>query len=145
MHVTLRSLKIMKSLSEETTCFTATLVIDGKARGVVSNRGMGGCHEYSDRMVVAEMTAYAATLPNAPTFEAADALVDDAIEQLEFAKSLTKRVLMLNEQGQVVETKALKAAELPKHVAHFVGKGRVVLNAMPLDAAYATYRIAMGA
>lgn len=46
MQCEVRNVKIHKKLSEETTCFTATLYIDGQKAADVSNRGNGGCHLY---------------------------------------------------------------------------------------------------
>ena len=42
MELTLKSIKINSQLSEETTCFSATIYIDGKKAGLASNRGQGG-------------------------------------------------------------------------------------------------------
>ena len=41
--LTLKSFKTVKWMSEETTCFTATVLIDGKVIGEASNEGHGGC------------------------------------------------------------------------------------------------------
>ena len=41
----LKNLKIYESMSEETTCFSATLYLDGKKVGELANRGCGGAHE----------------------------------------------------------------------------------------------------
>lgn len=42
MRVQLKKLKINSQLSQETTCFTAILVLDGVEAGQISNRGNGG-------------------------------------------------------------------------------------------------------
>lgn len=41
--LTLKSFKTVKWMSEETICFTATVLIDGKVIGEASNEGHGGC------------------------------------------------------------------------------------------------------
>lgn len=41
--LTLKSFKTVKFMSEETTCFTAVVCIDGKAIGEAANEGHGGC------------------------------------------------------------------------------------------------------
>ena len=46
MKIEIKNVKYVESLSEETLCFTATIYLDGKRLGGVSNRGCGGCHEY---------------------------------------------------------------------------------------------------
>jgi hypothetical protein len=43
---TLKNVKIIEELSEETICFTASLYRDGKRLGTVSNRGHGGMHDF---------------------------------------------------------------------------------------------------
>lgn len=42
----LKAVKVYNSMSEETTCFEASLYLDGKKLGKVMNRGNGGDHEY---------------------------------------------------------------------------------------------------
>ena len=57
--LTLKSFKTVKWMSEETVCFTATVVLDGKVIGTASNEGHGGCtfvHYISD---IAEQDALA--------------------------------------------------------------------------------------
>ena len=46
---TLKNVKICEWASEETTCFEATLYIDGKSIGRVHNEGCGGAHFYDFR------------------------------------------------------------------------------------------------
>jgi len=41
--ITLKSLKIVKWMSEETICFTAQVLINGTVYGEASNEGHGGC------------------------------------------------------------------------------------------------------
>jgi hypothetical protein len=41
--LTLKSIKTVKWMSEETICFTANLILDGKNIGYASNEGHGGC------------------------------------------------------------------------------------------------------
>jgi len=45
--LSLAAVKVCKWASEETMCFTATVKIDGKKVGTVSNEGRGGC-DYED-------------------------------------------------------------------------------------------------
>jgi hypothetical protein len=44
--IALRGLKINKQLSEETTCFSATLMVNGKPAAKIGNRGHGGDNMY---------------------------------------------------------------------------------------------------
>lgn len=43
MEITLKNLKVIKCMSEETTCFQATVYVDGKKAGTAQNDGHGGC------------------------------------------------------------------------------------------------------
>jgi hypothetical protein len=45
MDLTLKNVKIVEAMSEETTCFAASIYIDGVRAGLVRNRGYGGQHE----------------------------------------------------------------------------------------------------
>lgn len=42
MEITIKKLKVIKAMSEETLCFTATVYVDGKKAGTAQNRGFGG-------------------------------------------------------------------------------------------------------
>ena len=66
MKVELKSVKVMESLSEETTCFSANIYIDGKKVGTAENRGQGGPTDYhiNDPKVLAEFQAYGKSLPD---------------------------------------------------------------------------------
>jgi hypothetical protein len=46
MKTALKNVKICEFASEETTCFQASLWVDGKRAASVSNDGRGGCHRY---------------------------------------------------------------------------------------------------
>jgi hypothetical protein len=46
MKVELKNVKIHPDMSAETTCFSASVYIDGKKSGTVENRGCGGSHFY---------------------------------------------------------------------------------------------------
>jgi hypothetical protein len=53
MELTLKNVKVLESMSEETTCFSATIYIDGKRAGHAGNRGCGGPHDidWTDRVL----------------------------------------------------------------------------------------------
>lgn len=46
MIIELKNIRHQESLSEETNCFTADLIIDGQKIGTVGNRGTGGADEF---------------------------------------------------------------------------------------------------
>lgn len=63
MKIALKKLSVNHRLSEETTCFSADLWIDGKKAGYASNRGHGGQTDYhiTDRSLEAKAKAWART------------------------------------------------------------------------------------
>jgi hypothetical protein len=68
MEITLKNVKIAAFASQETTCFEATLYIDGRRAAVVANDGGGGCNRYrfADRALEARFRAHCAALPPLP-------------------------------------------------------------------------------
>lgn len=65
MNITLRKIKIVERLSEETQCYTAELCLDGVKVADASNRGTGGSDDYyfKDQKVRKAMEDYAKSLP----------------------------------------------------------------------------------
>lgn len=155
MKVELRNLKYAQFASEETNCFEATLVIDGKPRGMVRNEGHGGSHIYDDWNACKELDVHAKTLPvirsehliDGKPFEYpqdADSLVDDAfmvaLAEKDLKRLLKTKVLMVKD-GKLLGTKKVPAAQMPRAIQQFVAKGdSVVLNAIPFEQALELYR-----
>lgn len=70
MKITVKNLKIMEELSEETLCFSATVYVDGKRAFRAKNGGHGGCNMYlpiepyaESRQILARAEKYAKSLP----------------------------------------------------------------------------------
>jgi len=63
MNITLKNIKHIPRLSEETECFTASIYIDGVKKGEASNRGCGGCTDIHPRELAESIHNYAKTLP----------------------------------------------------------------------------------
>jgi len=66
--IDLKGLHHIAAMSEETECFNASLYVDGKNVGKVSNRGHGGCHEYrlnkdQPKDLIMQLEAWAKGLP----------------------------------------------------------------------------------
>jgi hypothetical protein len=61
MKLTLKNVIINQRMSEETTCFSATVYADGKRAGTVCNRGCGGSNEYhwADSVLGVEIEVWA--------------------------------------------------------------------------------------
>ena len=54
MLIELRKLKVIKALSEETSCYTAEIWIDGALAFLASNRGQGGADDYRQNGTITE-------------------------------------------------------------------------------------------
>lgn len=63
MKIELKNVKYAAFASEETSCFSATVYIDGVKAGTVSNEGRGGPDRLEPRALFERINAYAATLP----------------------------------------------------------------------------------
>lgn len=63
MKIELKNVKYSAFASEETYCFTASVYVDGKRAGEVSNAGQGGCNNYHPRELEETLNQHAATLP----------------------------------------------------------------------------------
>jgi len=160
--ISLKNLVVVKSLSEETLCFTATAYVDGKKAFEVSNRGHGGCHEYHayDAALMDRADAYAKSLPpytwaSAPTADHCevhqvgydlDMLIDDLIEAMELekrVKRLLAKVVMID-NGKIYTFKASPRPDVIDRIKVKYPTG-VILNTMPLTDAIDAIRAAEGA
>lgn len=63
MKIELKNIKYAAFASQETDCFEASVYLDGKRVGTVSNDGNGGCNDYYPWKIKEQIDAYAATLP----------------------------------------------------------------------------------
>lgn len=63
MKIELKNVKYSAFASHETHCFEATIYIDGKRAGTVSNNGCGGADDIHPRELEERLNAYAKTLP----------------------------------------------------------------------------------
>ena len=87
MKITLKNIKHIPRLSEETECFTASIYIDGIKKGDASNRGCGGCTDIHPRELAESIHNYAKTLPpftlaHAPLFvcpQSAESIIENLI------------------------------------------------------------------
>lgn len=128
MKLELKSLKIVAALSEETTCFSAVLLADGKQVGRVSNRGHGGPNEYqwTDRALGKQVEEWAAKQPTEFEFEKLDQLVDGLMNHAEILASLkrrTKKVTWFRLKGdKAKEWRIVKAPFSPEVKRFLVGK-----------------------
>jgi len=79
-------------MSQETNCFSASIYLDGKRVGVVSNTGCGGPHDYhwDDREASKQIDAYAESLPCEFDFEKLDQFIDSKIFEIQSLKAIKK-------------------------------------------------------
>ena len=141
MEIKLKNLKIAKFMSEETTCFQATIYVDGKIAGTAQNDGHGGstyCHldpKYHD------LITKKFTIPcycdghekdcflckGTGTFEdGLDGYIDHLVETTQkekerndFKKKLVKKGLnyMIVSEGQFIGIKAKDETEVHVYMA----------------------------
>ena len=69
MHIELRKLKVVDALSEETTCYSAEIWIDGQRAFLASNRGHGAADDYHAVGSVTEQAVDVLAGPGAPLRE----------------------------------------------------------------------------
>jgi hypothetical protein len=88
MNITLKNLSIQKRLSEETLCFTADIMVDGKNIGWVQNRGQGGCNLYhwTNQAAGDALLKYAKETVTKFQFEQLDIILDDIITKIQEEK-----------------------------------------------------------
>ena len=152
MKVELKNIKYAAFASQETHCFEATLYVDGRRRGTVSNEGHGGSNYYSDFSVERELDEYAKTLPKeSVTFngvahefaKSGDSLVDEALTDYLTRKELRSKMrskVMFVQDEQLWESKTFQKQDMPRAIKHFADKQLPVLNTMPIDEAVEIYR-----
>lgn len=157
MKIELKNVKYAEFASEETHCFEATVYLDGKRAGSVSNSGKGGCNDYHPHQIEERINEYAKTLPatkwrlddqELEIKQDADTVVGDLLMDYLYSrdlkKALAKRILFVSKDGLLKESKSfakdkllavLANPELPKLVG-----SETILNYMPFSLALQTYR-----
>jgi len=159
MKIELKNVKHSEFASHETHCFEASVYINGKRSGTVSNDGQGGCNMYHPATLEAIITQYAHTLP-ALTYESAcevhsmiqdaDCVIGDLMNAWLFTRdlkqALDKRILFINQDGELRQTKTITPkAKLniflasPDHYLKTLNASKV-LNLLPFDEALSLYR-----
>ena len=129
--LTLKSFKTVKWMSEETTCFTATVLIDGKPIGEASNEGHGGSTFVRFFSPAAEAVSenYAKSISPADVkgwefladkgFAFADLV--DIIVGREEEKKETARIVAKVRKNAIKNAQFLKTTTLKGYVAGFKG------------------------
>src|SRR3974390_1515169 len=164
MNIELKNVKFAAFASQETNCFTASVYIDGKKEGTVSNEGHGGSNFYHPYTLGKKLDDYAKTL--APILskyfpegleQCADIVIGDAFESYMRRRDL-ERLL----KGQVVTlqdgklygqklvkvkdaTSLLRNREADIRKVLKIAPTTPILNLMPFDEAMRIYLTATGA
>jgi hypothetical protein len=124
MQITLKNISYNSRLSEETSCFTATVYVDGKMAGSASNRGHGGPTSVTPRELESKINAYGKTLPEIVTRhmlpreeepftyqQTAETIINDLLSNhltlREMKRALKSKVLFTKADGKIYETKNL--------------------------------------
>jgi hypothetical protein len=161
MKIELKNIKHSEFASQETNCYQATIYIDGKKVGTVENDGHGGCDFVYPYQVAQQIDAYAKTLPKtvcsfidpetdkpAEMEQTYETIFGDILTSWLMSKDLkrlmSKRIVFVKEDGNVYETKALKADQLKLNLAQsrLLEKlnAKTILNLLPFDQALTIYR-----
>lgn len=158
MKIELKNIKVVESLSDETNCFTATVYVDGKKIGELSNRGHGGPDDFHG---------------DYDAFNKAEAWLKDNMDPVELWEGHTTPMDMELYCGQLIEdwrlAKSLKADMRGKVLFIEPGKEGImalrwkgvrkiedrhiesvrkshpnatILNTLPIEKALETYRAA---
>lgn len=109
MNIGLKNVKIHPDMSQETNCFSAAILVDGKTVGNVHNSGTGGSNIYyfDDKDAEKRLHAYAASVVTEFNFEQLDIVVDRLLqrhETLRFLKRHTKKKTMFKLKGAPVDS-----------------------------------------
>lgn len=161
MKIELKNIKYADFASHETSCYEATIYIDGKKVGTVENDGHGGTDMVHPWSVAQQIDAYAATLPKIVcSFEDPDTgkpaemsqnhetifgeILSDWLSAKDLKRAMAKRILFVKEDGRLYETKTQKMEELRltlsiDSLAKRLG-ATAILNLMPFEQALNIYK-----
>lgn len=89
MRIELKKLKVVNALSEETTCYTAEIWVDGARAFLASNRGHGAADDFHQVGVVSEASVNAWLAANRQPTRFGDTVLEHTLE-FEVAALITK-------------------------------------------------------
>lgn len=166
MKIELKNFKCSKFASQETLCFEASVYIDGKPEGTVSNSGTGGSNLFHPYETGVRIQRYAETLPPIPPedlpFEAdtpmamhADMLISKLCEDIMASKDLKhligSSVVWVAADGRVYQTRGINktvmgqlataGVDAMRKVAGIQNESKaILLNTLPFDEALALFK-----
>lgn len=151
MKIEIRNVKHAKFASQETECFEATVLINGKVEGHVSNEGHGGNNRYHPFELETKLDEHAKTLPQCetqygPLEMSADLIIGELFTnwllEKDLKKTLKTRVLFVRE-GKLFQTKKYDSVILngllnnPQAVEKL--SAEKVLNVLPFEEALSIF------
>jgi hypothetical protein len=154
MKVELKNIKYAAFASEETHCFEASLYINGKPRGTVSNEGHGGSDRFSDWQAEDELNTYAKNHLPPRMYEwdgqthafnqTAESIVQDLLNA-HLARKQLQRIMrdkvVYVDGGKVWQTTSIKNADTrADYITLRKREGKTVLNTLPIDEAVKIFR-----
>ena len=162
MKIELKNIKYSEFASHETACYEATIHINYKKVGIVSNDGHGGTDMVHPWSVAQQIDAYAATLPKIVcSFEDPDTgkpaemaqnhetifgdILADWLRAKDLKRAMSKRILFTKEDGRIYETKSMPAPDLKWQLTNqpklqSALKAQTILNLLPFEQAMTIYK-----
>ena len=161
MKIELKNIKYSEFASHETSCYEATIYIDGKKAGIVENDGRGGCDHVTPWQLANDIDAYAKTLPktvcsfNDPdTGELAEMeqthetifgdILTDWLHAKDLKRAMSRSVMFTREDGRVYQSMSMEKAALAKYLSegklYEALKAKEILNLLPLNKALEIYK-----
>ena len=137
MNIELRKVKVVESLSDETTCFSADVYIDGVKVGFASNRGEGGPTDvHVSREDAEKLTAG----QPGDAGDRVDDLLTVHLQAKDLTKTLKRRVLFVRD-GKLWEQGPFKSPDrLAAAIRALAVNNSQVLNLLPFGDALRLYR-----
>lgn len=160
--VELKNVKYAAFASEETSCFEATVYIDGVKKGVVSNDGKGGADRYDPWRLEGELALIAKDLPaidisylhtepagTRMMAQTAETMIGELLQDAIIEKSLkrafkSKMLYTRTDKAGLYESGKMDAAMLGRVINTAATKPEIgkVLNVLPMAEAVSIYRAA---
>ena len=130
MDIVLKNVKTHNDMSEETTCFSASIYLDGRRVGTVSNHGTGGCNDYhwENRDAGRRIDSWADEQEMEFNFEKLDQIIDQLRVDFEnkkqfrrWCKKDTGFSLRGDEEGHFRTIRSVFTPEVKEHLVNKYG------------------------
>jgi hypothetical protein len=151
MLIELKNLKTVAALSEETHCYTAVILIDGKPAFHAKNRGHGGCDDYDpiapytyadlkridEELAKSKPVISSGTRADGSTWELTHSLeievgelINNEIARKRLSRMLKSQIVVLvaSESGPALATYPKRFAPTAENFAKVRARGETVVN-----------------